>query len=638
MSDFLGVDLSQIAPPVPQDGPEPGVGARLDGLRRMLAERKLDAWWLPSEDPYLNEYVPPHLARRAWLTGFDGSAGDCLVTRDRASLLTDSRYHLQAESQLEGSGIMLIKSGEPGAPSAAELMTRISRDTAGKGLTIGYDPHCMSLARWRQFERLPGISWQPLSHNPVDTLWEMLGNRPQTPNSEVYPLPLHWAGEPVANKLARMRADMTAAGAAWVPLVKLDQIAWLFNLRGADIPHNPVFLAEAFIGPENSRTPAVLFIDPKRLNPEAKAQLDEAKVLVLPPDQASATFTQQLWQARDKSVLLGDTLANRALALAVESVSDADLRVVPAAQHPVEKAKAVKNPRELQAMKRAGVYAGRSVSRALWWLGEQPDNSVTEASFAALLEEYYADEPDFKELSFPTIAGYGANGAIVHYSNPSPDVVLEPGKLFLVDSGAQYLGGTTDATRTAWMGKVEPDAETKRRYTTVLKAHIALASAVFPEGTSGSQLEGIVRAPLWQAGLDYGHGTGHGVGAFLNVHEGPCGIHRRADVPLQPGHVISIEPGMYETGWGGIRLENLYVVVDKTPDEEKVVGEKKTNGKNVAPPRFIDGRKTLGFETLTWIPFYDRLTDRTMLSKEELAWLDAYHADCEKTLTADLDF
>ncbi|MGE0201611.1 MAG: M24 family metallopeptidase [Candidatus Melainabacteria bacterium] len=586
---------------------------KLTTLRTRMKVFGLNALLVPSADEHLNEYLPAHTQRRQWLSGFTGSAGDLLVGEKEAWLFVDSRYHTQVDTEVDRKRILPCKPGLTDQPSLTQQLARLAtppsrksksaaqttvKTAKSKAFTLGVDPYTLSMETARQLQRIAGVTLKPLTANLVDVAWQAdkTASRPDPVMNPVKVLPEKYTGLSATEKLANLRARMAERNVTVLPLTKLDQIAWLLNLRGTDIAYNPLFISYAIITVKR----ALLFTEASRLTAEARDALKAAKVTVSPYDEYAATLAML---SKGRTVWLDPRLTTWGTELVVASVQG---RIVEA-PNPVEAAKAIKNPTEIRWMQKAHVKAGRAKTGLLKWLKAHETQGVvqSEANVARELERRYAAEKDFQGLSFNTIAGAGANSAIVHYGTPGENALLKTGGWFLVDSGAQYLGGTTDATRTLVMGK--PTAEQKRLYTLVLRAHMACAMQIFPEGTTGVMLDAITRSALWQAKLDFGHGTGHGVGAFLNVHEGPAGIHRNAHVPLAPGMITSIEPGYYRPGWGGIRLENLYVV------------------KAVSPG-------WLGFESLTVIPFEDKLIDAGMLTKEEAAWLKAYAAQVAKAL------
>jgi Xaa-Pro aminopeptidase len=569
--------------------PRLDVAARLQQLRQLLREQDLDGFWVPSADEHLNEYLPEHRKRRQWITGFTGSVGDALITRDRAWLWVDPRYHEQAEREVDPNLLTVIKGGLPNQPSLMEIVEEL-----GSGFRLGVDPFTVAVATYRQLQahaQAGGVLLIPVMENLVDKLAQ--GSAPVAPfDRPIDSVPTHLSGATPAEKLAQVRQEMRRKRVGLLPLTKLDQVAWLFNLRGSDIPYNPVFWAYALVSLDR----AALFTDLERLSPPSRQFLAEAGVELWPYE----TYSQQLpqWAKSYAPVGLDPKQTTQGTQ---ELLQDASCREL---EHPVEALKAVKNPTELEQMRLANRKASRAKIRTLAWIDRQIQQGIpiSEADVAAIMEAHYREEGEWVGLSFNTIAGAGANSSIIHYSTPDPQKLLQPGELFLLDSGSHYLGGTTDDTRTVWIGPQPADLLCKRRYTEVLKAHIQCARQIFPPDTYGVSLDGIARSTLWQAGLDYGHGTGHGVGAFLNVHEGPNGIHRRASTPLKVGMINSIEPGYYQPGWGGIRLENLYEVI-AIPEPEG----------------------WMGFRSLTWIPFDGRLIDWELLNEAQRAWLDEYH-------------
>lgn len=585
------------------------IAARLQQLRQLLHEKGLDGFLVPSADEHLNEYLPENHKRRQWITGFTGSAGDALIARDKAWLLVDPRYHQQAEHEVDLSLFTLIKSGLPDQPSLMEII-----EALGSGFRLGVDPFTVSVATYRQLTthtQAGGVLLIPTSENLVDRAGQ--GSAPGSEGSEgvskpftqpIYAVPTRLSGVTIAEKLGQVRQQMQRKRVGLLPLTKLDQVAWLFNLRGSDIPYNPVFLAYGLISTEK----AALFTDGERLSPEAWISLQEAGVEVLP--YGSYAEYLPLWARDHAPVGLDAKHTTQGTQNLLQDVACREL------EHSVEALKAIKNPVELEQMRRANRKASRAKIRTLAWIDRQIQQGIpiSEADVAATMEQHYREEGDWRGLSFNTIAGAGPNSSIIHYGTPDAHKFLQVGELFLLDSGSQYEGGTTDDTRTVWIGQGAADPVHQHRYTEVLKAHIQCARQIFPPDTYGASLDGIARSTLWQAGLDYGHGTGHGVGAFLNVHEGPNGIHRRANTALKVGMINSIEPGYYLPGWGGIRLENLYEVV-AIPEPEG----------------------WMGFRSLTWIPFDRRLINRSLLDEAQRMWLEGYHRQVYEMHHATLD-
>ncbi len=588
--------------------------AKVDAIRALMAKHKVDAYLVPSADEHINEYLPKEHARREWLSGFTGSAGDCLVGKTAAWVYADSRYYEQADTEVDSQVFTVSKVGLDGEPTLGDTLKTLAQkaQTTGKGFKLGYDPFTLTVGQAQQYQKLLtplGGKLLPITGNWIDTLWTQ--TRPQPVKSRVFSIPEKATGGSVEEKLTQVRKQMKALQAQVLPLTKLDQIAWMFNLRGADIPYNPVFLSYGIITPKK----AYLFTETGRIDPAAARMLSKHGVVTLPYTDYAKTLKQV---SRGKTVLIDSAHTTEGTLQLVSSVKAISRQ----GQNPVQLSKALKNLTELDGMRAANLRASVAKTKALFWLDQQlsQGKTVTEETFRQAIEGFYAQDPAFVGLSFNTIAGAGANSSIVHYGTPNPQKALSPGEFFLIDSGAQYFEkaaakpwcGTTDDTRTVIVGN--PTAEQKEKYTAVLKAHIACARQIFPKGTDGIKLDGITRAALWQQGLDFGHGTGHGVGAFLNVHEGPNGIHGRASEPLVPGMVTSIEPGFYKPGWGGIRLENLYIVRDLARLSEP------------------DQKALLGFESLTYVPFDSRLIETAQLSPDEKAWLKDYHRSVQQKL------
>lgn len=571
---------------------EQETAGKLEALRQQMNQHQLDAYLIPSVDEHINEYLPENKQRRAWASGFTGSAGDFLIARQEAWVFVDSRYYEQADYEVAQAFIHISKQGLSGHPSLTEKIKELA--TGQPTFRLGFDPFTLTVQQAQAFKKAfehTGIQLVPVQGNLVDKLWT---DAPAAELSEVYALPERLTGKGWQQKLVEVQDKLKSLKIDLLPITKLDQIAWLFNLRGQDIPYNPVFTAYALISQEQAH----LFMDTSRVR---AGDLNSFKGRVeLHPYEKYASTLQAI--SNGKTVLLDPKHTTFGTLTLIEQSSGQARE----ADHPVELMKALKNDTEIRMMQEANLKASRGKIRAWHWLDQQiaAGQRVTEDSFKDSIEAFYAEEEGFAGLSFNTISGAGANSSIVHYGTPDPDKTLEPGELFLIDSGCQFYGGTTDDTRTMLVGHIATDLQ-RLRYTEVLKAHINCAMQKFPKGTDGARLDGITRATLWQHGLDYGHGTGHGVGAFLNVHEGPNGIHRLAVKPLEPGMINSIEPGFYEPGWGGIRLENLYRVIEC--------------GQNEA------GLPWYGFESLTYIPFDKKLIDFSALSVEQLAWLKAYY-------------
>jgi Xaa-Pro aminopeptidase len=579
---------------------------------------QLDGYSIPSVDEHLNLSLSQADQRRAWVSGFTGSAGELLVCYDQAWLFVDSRYHEQAESQVDPSLIRLSKLGIEGHLTLVETLETLGR-VAYKDKTVfrlGFDPFTLAVNQFNEFQRLEsaGVELVPLAVNLVDMVraqspWAESDLIPAYGHSQLFRLPDQVTGETTEQKLVRVRQAMQTAHTDILPITNLNQVAWLFNLRGADVPYIPVFIAYAVITADE----AFLFTNLERIEAEVYRTL-QSHVTLLPYEQYAETLKALVSESKTpRGVLLDPKYTTMGTyQLLVGAVKD-DTQIV-VSDNPIEGMKARKNAVEVEQMKAANLKASRAKVRTFKWLSDQlAGGTLSELDVSVAIERFYQEEADYHSLTFKTIAATGSNSSIVHYSTPSPDQVLKPGEFLLLDSGAQYLAGTTDDTRTLIVG--EPTTMQISRYTTVLISHINCAMQQFPKGTTGNQLDAIARSALWQVGLDYGHGTGHGVGAFLSGHEGPNGISKQVQVPLEPGMVTSIEPGYYEPGWGGIRIENLYVV-------------------KVSPE---NGLAWYGFEPLTYIPFDKRLIDLSRLSTGQREWLEGYNKAVVEKLAPALD-
>jgi len=574
----------------------------LKNLLKEITRQGLDMLIVVSTDEHLNEYVPPQNRRLEASTesegkpGFSGSAGTAVFcVEGRPQLFVDSRYHLQAE-QTCGEYFDIQKLGNEGVEEPQKWIAGQS----GKSLKVGADPFVMSPKLWRRYKNTiekAGHTLVPVTPNLVDSLWS---SRPSLPRNDIYNLPLKFTGKDSTTKLQEIRNELKIIGSekgsntVVLLLSMLDEIAWLTNLRGSDIEYNPVFEAFAAIFPDR----AICFCHHPETNLSQYCPDWEFR-----PYSEYKSFLKKLAKLENLQVWLDSSSVTMGTLL-VFSKSQ-----VVEKESPVILKKAVKNSSEISAAKTAHKMAGAGVVRSFRKLQNsfEAGQPVTEKEYSDWLLEEYQKAEGFSDLSFNSIVGSGANGAIVHYGTPDSKNPIKEGEMVLVDSGIQGAGGTTDATRTVILG--DPKQKQKTIYTLVLQAHIHLAKQVFPEGTNGTALDAITRSCLWNEGLDYGHGTGHGVGAFLNVHEGPHSISPfSSDVALQAGMVLSNEPGYYESGWGGIRLENLYVV-------------RKAEGYQKHPA----GKGWLCLDTLTLIPFDRRLIDRNILSPDEVKWLDEYH-------------
>lgn len=560
---------------------------RLSSLRAELARRELAGFLIPRADEHQGEYVAPSAERLAWLTGFTGSAGLAAVLPECAAMFVDGRYVLQAEAEVDGAAFELRHLTD------APLDAWLSEHLAGRRL--GYDPWLHTELQVERLKRVcaeAGGQAVACAGNPLDAVW---ADRPAPPLAPVVAHPLSFAGRPSADKRAEVAGLIKRQRAEAAVLSLPESIAWLLNVRGGDVPRTPLPLSFAILYIDGT---VDWFVDPRKPDQALDAELGEAVRRFEP-----AAFGPRLDRLGERAVLVDPASApawvfDRLRAAKAEIVRGEDPCLLP---------KACKNEVELAGTREAHRRDGAALTTFLAWLAEAaPAGGVTEIAASEKLLALRRRDARFRDLSFDTISGSGANGAIVHYRvSERTDRVLQPGELYLVDSGAQYLDGTTDVTRTVAIG--QPSEEMRDRFTRVLKGHIALATARFPVGTSGSQLDALARRALWQVGLDYDHGTGHGVGSYLGVHEGPQRISKAPNsVALKPGMIVSNEPGYYKTGGYGIRIENL-VVVGETP---RAAGEE---------------RAMLGFETLTLAPIDRALIARDLLSREEVAWLDAYH-------------
>jgi Xaa-Pro aminopeptidase len=590
-----------------------GTAQKFAALRSQLAKHKLDAYFVPSADEHLNEYLPEAKQRRQWISGFTGSAGDFLISSEKAWVFVDSRYYEQADMQVDANLQKVCKVGLEEHQTVEEVLEELGQ-TAAKQLQtfrLGIDPFTITVTQYRRFsERLSdgGVQIVPIIENLVDAVRSQspwLESEPIPPfgDQPVITLPESVTGESLAKKLERVREVMDKKKAAILPVTKLDQIAWLYNLRGRDVECNPVFISYAIV----TTTDAYLFTNTLRIDEPVRQAL-AGQVQILDYEQYIPTLRSLVVEHKNVLVAIAQTTYGTYLQL-----KDVKAKIV-GAEHPIETFKAHKNAVEIAQMQQANLKASLAKTLTLKWIEEQIDtgNTISERDVANKIEGLYKQQEGFYDLSFPTIAGTGANGSIVHYSNPNPDCKLIHGELLLLDSGSQFYGGTTDDTRAISIGK--PTDEQCDRYTEVLKSHINCAMQKFPKGTTGSQIDGIARSSMWQSGLDFGHGTGHGVGVFLNVHEGPNGISKRVNQSLDLGTINSIEPGYYEPQWGGIRLENLYFVkeVEQESDSSQEPNPNKT-------PWYE-------FESLTYIPFDKKLIDRSKLNPQQISWLESYYA------------
>jgi len=578
------------------------INQRLSDLREVMQREHLAAFIFPSTDPHQSEYVAEHWKGREWISGFDGSAGAAVVTMNAAALWTDSRYFLAAEEQLKGTEFQLMRLKIEGTPTIAEWIGR----ECGAGAEVGIDGWCSSVSDVKDMiaslRKQGGITLRT-NFDPLKLIWR---DRPTIPENPVEIYPLQYAGEATHDKIARIRQALRETHADGMLMAALDDIAWTLNLRGADVHCSPVFVSYLLI----STTDVTLYINKAKLSPEVVDYLKSEGVGVAPYDEISKGLKDYF----EYNILLDPNEVNYALYKSA-------VREIVEEESPVKRMKTVKNEREISGFRSAMLKDGIAMVKFLKWIDEWKENSSmaggqqTEISISERLEALRAEQPLYKGLSFDTIAGYQAHGAIVHYeATPETDIPLKPEGFLLLDSGAQYLDGTTDITRTIALGPLTE--EQKRVYTLVLKGHIQIELCKFPSGASGTQLDILAREALWREGLNYLHGTGHGVGTFLNVHEGPHQLRMEwKPAPLVAGMTLTDEPGIYLAGKFGVRIENTLLI---TPYKETEFG------------RFLQ------FEPLTLCPIDKSPIIADMLLPEELSWLNAYHQHVFVTLSPHL--
>ena len=565
-------------------------------LREVMRRSELDAFLVPRADEHQGEYVAPSAERLKWLTGFSGSAGLAAIAARKAVLLVDGRYTLQARKQVPLETFDIEQA--PPAKLTDWLINTLRADAV-----VGFDPWLHTVAGIDQLQaalKAKGIALKAVTRNPVDEAWGKA--RPAPPQGQVRLQPLKFAGVPAEDKIGKLQQSLAADGHDAVVLTLPDSICWLFNIRGSDIAHNPVVLAFAVVPVKGKPE---LFVDAGKLDAAAKSHLAGLCRIAAPAKLAERLTAMK---RAGKRVRLDPATAAWALARRLGG-----RKHIAESADPCIAAKSAKTAAEIAGTKAAHLRDGAAMARFLAWLDrEAPKGHVDEIGAARKLEALRAETGELRELSFDTISGAGPNGAIVHYRvTTATNRRLEPGELYLVDSGAQYIDGTTDVTRTIAVGK--PSAEMRHRYTLVLKGHIAISTARFPTGTRGLELDPFARRPLWQHGLDFEHGTGHGVGSYLSVHEGPQSISKRGMAPLEPGMICSNEPGYYKEGAYGIRIENLVIVTKPEP----IVG---------------GDRPMMGFETITFVPYDRRLIDVGLLDTRERAWVDLYHGDVRRLI------
>lgn len=568
---------------------------RLAALRQELKSRELDGFIVPICDEHMSEYVGAYAQRLAWLTGFGGSAGSTVVLQEKAAIFVDGRYTVQVRDQVDES--LFEYRSVPKDTIGGWLA-----ENAAEGALIGYDPW-LHTRKWvemvqTKLERT-GAKLVPVEPNPIDAVWQ---DQPEPSDAQAQVHDNANAGQSSSEKRAIVADWLKSQGHDATVISALDSIAWLLNIRGSDVDHTPVALSYLIANDDGT---AELFIAPEKVTPELSQHLGNAISI-----RDRAEFSGALGALSGKSISIDPEYGVAAIAQLIEQAGgtvsfDRDPTILP---------KAIKNDVEQQGHRDAQARDGAAVARFLHWLErEAPSGEIDELAAAAKLKEFRREHGDLRDLSFDTISAAGPHAALPHYRvDEHSNIPIPPSSIYLVDSGGQYLDGTTDITRTVWVGPGEPSDEMRDRYTRVLKGHIAIDLALFPQGTAGSQIDAFARQFLWQAGVDYAHGTGHGVGSFLSVHEGPQRIAKSAggqagtDQELFAGMILSNEPGYYKQDHFGIRIESLVLVES----------------------REIDGAEGdyLGFETLTFVPIDRKLVDKNLLSPSEIAWWDQYHA------------
>jgi Xaa-Pro aminopeptidase len=572
---------------------------RIGRLRSTFSDLGIDGFIVPRADEHQGEYVPPSEERLAWLTGFTGSAGLCIVLPQTAALFVDGRYALQVRDQVDLNVVTPVAIADSSPQAWLE-------QNAPAGARIGFDPRLMTpdqAKRYREALEKIGASLVALSGNPIDRIWN---DRPASPSAAVVDHPVDLAGETREEKIRRVQDALRTAKADALLVSDPHAVAWMLNVRGGDVAHTPLPICYGLVTADGRST---LFIGPDKVSDVMRDSL--SAVADIQPVEALPAALSALGRSGWRVRLDAESAGERWRLQIVDAGGHADIGA-----DPIALMKAVKNPTEMEGARAAQRRDGVAVTRFLRWLeGQAATGELTEIDAAAALEHFRRETGELAEISFPTISAAGPHAAIPHYRvTTASNRVITPG-LFLIDSGGQYRDGTTDITRTVAVGAVSD--EMRDRFTRVLKGHIAIATAVFPSGTSGAQIDAFARLPLWQAGLDFDHGTGHGIGSFLSVHEGPQRISKLGTVALQPGMLLSNEPGYYKAGEYGIRLENIILVCPMTiPGAE---------------------RSMLGFETLTLAPFDRRLIDVSLLTSGERDWLDTYHARVARTLSPKLD-
>ena len=572
---------------------------RIHALRMTFRPNNIKAFIIPSTDPHLSEYVAPYWMSREWISGFTGSAGTVVILMDKAGLWTDSRYFLQAEKELEGSGITLYKEMLPETPSITKFLCQNLKP----GESVSIDGKMFSVQQVEQMkEDLAPYQLQVnLFGDPLKNIWK---DRPSMPDAPAFIYDVKYAGKSCGEKVAAIRTELKKKGIYALFLSSLDEIAWTLNLRGSDVHCNPVIVSYLLV----TQDEVVYFISPEKITQEVNEYLQEQQVSLRKYDEAESFLNS----FAGENILIDPKKTNYAIYSAINPACK-----VVRGESPVTLLKAIRNEQEIAGIHHAMQRDGVALVRFLKWLEQSvPSGKETELSVDRKLHEFRAAQPLYMGESFDTIAGYKEHGAIVHYSaTEESDVTLQSKGFLLLDSGAQYLDGTTDITRTIALGELTEEEKTD--YTLILKGHIALAMAKFPAGTRGAQLDVLARMPIWSHGMNFLHGTGHGVGHFLSVHEGPQSIRMNENpIVLQPGMVTSNEPGVYKAGSHGIRTENLTLVCK---DKEGMFGE------------------YFKFETITLCPICKKGIIKEMLTAEEVKWFNDYHQTVYKKLSPSLN-
>lgn len=576
------------------------VKKRIEKLRSLMKENKIDAYIIPSFDAHQSEYVADHWKSRQWISGFTGSAGTVVITLDDAGLWTDGRYYIQAEKQLEGSGIRLFKMADLGVPSYTEWL----KNTLKEGSTVGFDGSVFSVDLFKGMGKAfksKNINIK-IEKDLIDEIWE---DRPEIPKELVFLHGIKYAGKSRVEKLNKVRANMSSKGANYYLLTSLDDIAWLLNIRGNDVPNNPVVISNVLVGEDK----CYLFVDASKVTHDIRLELETDGIEIKGYNEIHQILNQL---TIDDSIIFD---ANKTSISMYNSINTDTTKI----EEPniTTALKAIKNEVEIENLRNCQVSDGLAMVKFIKWLKESvTKEEITEISAQEMLEAFRRQQDLFVEPSFDTIAGYKDHAAMMHYkATKETQYTIKDEGFFLVDSGGQYFNGTTDTTRTIVLGKLTE--EEKRDFTLVLKGHIALSSVKFLEGATGSSLDVLARQPIWEYGLDYKCGTGHGVGFFLNVHEGPQGFRKEPNsVKLEKGMVITNEPGIYKEGKHGVRTENIMLVVE----EEKT-----------------EFGQFMSFEAITYCPIDLDGIDKDMLTDKEKQWLNDYHKMVYKRLSPYLD-